>query len=104
MQFLYLTCLILALCGLFAVDYRWRLAYFVDKRATLLTVILGVVFFSLWDIAGIMLGIFFTGATTYLSGLIIVPDYPVEEALFLMLLSYNVLLAWKGGVRLCSRT
>lgn len=103
MQYLYLAALIFALLGLFAVDYRWKLAYFIDRRATLLTIVAGVVFFSLWDIAGIAVGIFFTGSTTYLSGLELGPEYPIEELIFLTLLSYNTLLAWRGGVKLCSR-
>lgn len=103
MQYLYLIGLFTALVGLILVDYRWRLALFADRRATLLTVLIGVVFFSLWDIAGIALGIFYTGAPTYLSGLELGPEYPIEELVFLTLLSYNTLLAWRGGVKLCSR-
>lgn len=104
MTYMYLLGLVTALAGLVAVDYRWRLVYFVDKRATVLAIIIGVLLFSLWDAAGIALGIFYTGETSFLSGLTLAKDFPIEELFFLILLCYNALLAWRGGVKLCSRT
>lgn len=91
---LYLLLLIGAISCLALIDWRYKLAYFYDARRTVLTIASGVLFFSLWDIAGIALGIFFIGDSRYLTGWG-VGQYPIEEAFFLILLCYNMLLAYR---------
>jgi lycopene cyclase domain-containing protein len=61
------------------------------------------VFFLLWDLAGLALGIFARGESPHMTGLLLAPELPVEEAVFLTLLSYNALLAWRGLDRLAGR-
>lgn len=66
-----------------------------------LGVLLG--FFLLWDICGIILGIFRTNPT-YTVGLnIFTPNLPLEEVLFLILLSYVTLLTYKASERLAAK-
>lgn len=103
-SYLYLLLLVVSLTGLFTIDHRWKLVYFAHKKATLLSLLAGVVFFSLWDIAGVMLDIFFIGQTKYLSGLTLAPDFPLEELFFLLLLSYNALIVWAGASKRWPRT
>ena len=95
-RFAYLGALLLALGGLALIDRRWRLAFWAAPRRAALCVGLGVVGFLLWDVAGLLLGIFARGESPHMTGLLLAPDLPVEEAVFLTLLCYNALLAWRG--------
>lgn len=99
-SYLYVLSLMVSICGLGVLDYRYRLAYFVDRRATLLTIGGMVAFFVIWDVIGIELGIFFTGKTAYLSGIELAADLPLEELFFLVLLSYVTLLVWRKAEQL----
>lgn len=95
MSWLYLSLLAGSLAGLALADWRWRLALFYDATTTLKVCAGCVFFFLLWDIAGVSLGIFFVGDSRFLTGLRILPEVPVEELVFLALLSYSGLLAWR---------
>lgn len=95
MSFLYLFALVFSLFGLGLADYRYKLALFYDRRRTVLTLFIGVLFFLAWDMAGIVLDIFFVGSGRYLTGLRILPEVPVEEVFFLTLLCYVTLLLWR---------
>ncbi|RMI12942.1 lycopene cyclase domain-containing protein [Cellulomonas triticagri] len=95
----YLAALAVALGGLAVIDRRWRLAFWAHPRRAAACVGVGVLGFLLWDVAGLLLGIFARGESPHMTGLLLAPDLPVEEAVFLTLLSYNALLAWRGLVR-----
>jgi len=97
--FVYLSLLITSILGLGAIDHRHKLALFVSPRATIVSVAVAVSVFLVWDIIGIALGIFFRGDAPHLSGLLLAPELPVEELFFLILLSYNTLLAYQGFAR-----
>ncbi|MBO3088204.1 lycopene cyclase domain-containing protein [Cellulomonas dongxiuzhuiae] len=91
----YLGALLLSLGGLAVLDRRFRLAFWYDARRAAWTVGLGVVGFLLWDVAGLALGIFARGDSPHMTGLLLAPELPVEEAFFLALLTYVGLLAWR---------
>jgi lycopene cyclase domain-containing protein len=91
----YLGALAVSLGGLALLDRRFRLAFWSDWRRAALTVGLGVVGFLLWDVAGLALGIFARGESPWMTGLLLAPDLPVEEAVFLTLLCYVALLVWR---------
>ncbi|MFD4990619.1 lycopene cyclase domain-containing protein [Cellulosimicrobium cellulans] len=95
----YLGALAVSLGGLAVLDRRFRLAFWANWRRAALTVGLGVVGFLLWDVAGLVLGIFARGESPWMTGLLLAPDLPVEEAVFLTLLCYNALLVWRGAER-----
>ena len=100
MGWLYLGSLVLSVCGLGLLDYRHRLAIFDGQLIrTLITVAVGVVFFLGWDLAGIAHGVFFRGAGPYMTGVLIAPELPVEEVLFLTLLCYVLLLTYLTAAR-----
>jgi lycopene cyclase domain-containing protein len=101
--FAYLGALAVALGGLATLDRRLRLVFWADARRAAVCVVVGVVFFLLWDLAGLGLGIFARGESPHMTGLLLAPELPVEELVFLTLLSYNALLAWRGLDRLASR-
>ncbi len=94
--FAYLAALLVSLGCLALCDHRWRLAFFDDARRAAWTVGIGVVAFLLWDVAGLLLGIFARGDSPHMTGLLLAPELPVEEAFFLTLLCYVSLLAWRG--------
>ena len=94
--FVYLGALLVALAGLATLDWRHRLAFWSDPRRAAVCVGVAVVFFLLWDLAGLALGIFARGASPHMTGVLLAPELPVEEVVFLTLLSYNALLAWRG--------
>ena len=85
--------LVSAACMLFC-DYRWRVLLFHPAMTTSnrflvsIAVLVQVLFFLVWDIAGIYSGIFFRGDSPYLLGLDLFYDIPVEELFFLTFLSY----------------
>lgn len=96
----YLAALAVSLGGLAVLDRRFRLAFWHDRRRAALAVGIGVVAFLAWDVAGLVLGIFARGESPWMTGLLLAPDLPVEEAVFLTLLCYVALLVWRGAERL----
>ena len=61
-----------------------------------MSITVGVVFFLIWDLFGIANGIFFRGETVGLTGLLLAPELPIEEVLFLTLLCYTTLEVFLG--------
>ncbi len=96
MSFAYLGALLISLGGLAILDHRFRLAFWSDARRAALTVVIGVVGFLLWDLAGLGLGIFARGDSPHMTGVQLAPELPVEEAFFLTLLCYTALLVWRA--------
>lgn len=92
MQWTYLASLVVVIGCLLLVDYRYKLAFFYNWRRAGITLAIGVIVFSIWDIIGIKLGIFFSGQSPYMSGIYLGPEYPLEELLFLLLLCFCSLL------------
>jgi lycopene cyclase domain-containing protein len=90
-QFVYLAGLIFSIIGLGLFDWRFKLGFSTNKKAALFATLLPLIFFLLWDGAGIALGIFFRGETSHLTGLLIAPELPLEELFFLFLLNYTTL-------------
>jgi len=91
----YLGALLVSLAGPAVLDRRYRLAFWVDWRRAGACVLVGVVLFLGWDVAGLALGIFARGESPHMTGLLLAPELPVEEAFFLALLCYNTLLVWR---------
>ncbi|OMH32433.1 lycopene cyclase domain-containing protein [Tersicoccus sp. Bi-70] len=101
MGLVYAGCLVAGLAAMAAVDARWRLFVFSGQPVrAVLTLAVGVAFFILWDVAGIGLGVFFRGGGPYLSGLLLGPEFPVEELLFLTFLCWLTMDLWVLGTRL----
>jgi lycopene cyclase domain-containing protein len=88
MGLLYLVALLVALTGMVVLDRRFRLFFWAAPRRAAVVMVLGLVFFVCWDLAGIGLGIFFRGETAFMTGLQVAPELPVEELFFLALLVY----------------
>ena len=91
----YLAILILSLIGLYLLDRRHQLAFTVNPKRALLSMLPAYLVFLVWDVAGIALGIFFRGNNTLLTGLQLFPEFPIEELFFLALLCYSTLIAFR---------
>ena len=88
MGVLYLLALLIALTGMVLLDRRFRLFFWRAPRRAAAVLVSGVIFFLAWDLLGIDLGIFFRGETSFMTGLVIAPELPIEEVFFLTLLCY----------------
>ncbi|GAA4267347.1 lycopene cyclase domain-containing protein [Frondihabitans peucedani] len=88
MGVLYLLGLLIALTGMVVLDRRFRLFFWRDRVRAAVILIVGVAFFLAWDLAGIRLGIFFRGETSFMTGFQVARELPLEEPFFLALLCY----------------
>lgn len=88
MGVLYLLALGISITGMVVLDRRFRLFFWRDARRAAIVLPAGVLFFLVWDLFGIGLGIFFRGETAFMTGLQIAPELPIEEVFFLTLLCY----------------
>lgn len=94
-QWTYAAILLVSITGLALCDMRWKLVAWKNiatKKATLATIATLVGFFLIWDIAGIILGIFYTNPRYTLGINLATPNLPIEEVFFLILLVYSVLI------------
>ena len=92
----YALILVISLGGLALFDWRYRLLLWrslPSRQATFATLGCMLVFYLLWDIAGIWLKIFSTNPRYVLGLYLGSPDLPIEEVFFLTLLTYVILLA-----------
>jgi lycopene cyclase domain-containing protein len=100
---LYLFLLLGAIACMVLIDRRFRLFFWRDAwRATVVGVI-GLVFFVVWDLAGIALGIFSRGEAPISTGILVAPELPVEELFFLAFLCYLTMILITGARRLLDR-
>lgn len=99
-SFAYLFLLLASLGCLLLIDYRFKLAFFVEMKRSLLTIGSGIGLFIIWDLLGIASGIFFSGGSSFALSFMIVPEFPLEEIFFLFLLSYVALLLYLGAKKL----
>ena len=99
----YLSGLIFSLVGLGLLDWRFRTAFTVNKKAAAFAILIPTVFFIIWDVAGIAMGIFFRGDTSHLTGILLAPEFPIEELFFLLLLNYTALTLFTTVTRVIKK-
>lgn len=92
MNLLYLGLLLFSLSGLAALDFKHKLVFAKNPKAALVAMVPAYLLFVAWDIAGISNGIFFKGESPFLSGVMVGPEFPLEELFFLALLCYCTLI------------
>ena len=85
------------LIGLLIIDRRWKLAFWRDSKRTAMTLSVAIIVFVLWDLLGISLGIFFHGGSAYALPFRLAPEFPIEEIVFLFLLTYSTLIVYEGA-------
>ncbi len=102
MSALYLILLLVSLACMVVLDRRFSLFFWNDPRRAALVLGLGTAFFVLWDIAGIALGIFLRGQNGISTGLMLGPEFPLEELVFLVFLCYLTMVLFSGTQALLS--
>jgi lycopene cyclase domain-containing protein len=96
----YLMVLILSAAGVAALDARFRLAFWHAPRSTALAVAAGTAFFLLWDVAAIASGIFLHRESPHMTGIMLGPELPLEEPMFLAFFSYTAVALFAGARRM----
>ncbi|WP_315073722.1 lycopene cyclase domain-containing protein [uncultured Microbacterium sp.] len=99
----YLAALLLSLSCMLLLDWRFRLFFWRDAVSAAVVTAVGLVFFLLWDVAGIANGIFFRGEGAIASGLLLAPELPIEEPVFLVFLVVCTMVIYTGSARVISR-
>lgn len=84
----YFAALVGSLGAMVLVDYRWKLFFWADARRARIVLVAGIVLFLLWDVSGILSGVFYRGESPGMTGLEIAPDFPPEELVFITFLCY----------------
>ncbi|MEF3402866.1 lycopene cyclase domain-containing protein [Agromyces sp. CCNWLW203] len=102
MMLAYLGVLLAGIACMALLDARFRLVFGAPGRRRRAIVVLGVglVFFLAWDVAGIALGIFHRGENAVSTGILLAPELPLEELVFLGFLCYLTLVLYTGALRL----
>jgi lycopene cyclase domain-containing protein len=93
----YLLALLVSLTGMIVLDRRFRLFFWRAPRVAAIVLVAGVLFFLAWDLIGIGSGIFYRGETSFMTGLQVAPELPVEEVFFLTFLCYLFMNALQGA-------
>lgn len=102
MGLIYLSTLLVSLACMLLLDWRYRLFFWHDARTAVIVTGIGTVFFLAWDFAGIGLGIFFRGEGLVATGILLAPELPLEEPVFLVFLVVCTMVLYTGAVRLLS--
>lgn len=88
MGFVYLGALIFSLLGMVVLDWKFKLFFYKNFCLASVVLVVGVLFFLVWDLVGISLGIFFRGDSQFMTGVLLTEELPLEEVFFLALLCY----------------
>ncbi|GAA1492758.1 lycopene cyclase domain-containing protein [Curtobacterium herbarum] len=88
---LYLVGLLIAIAGIAVLDARYRLFFWRAPLRAAVVMVVGLVFFLAWDVAGVHLGVFFIGTNGLLTGVSLARDVPLEELFFLVLLCWTTM-------------
>ncbi|GAA2871748.1 lycopene cyclase domain-containing protein [Paenarthrobacter ilicis] len=100
MGILYLVCLLLGITCMLLLDHRFQLFFWRDATAAAVVTSVGLAFLLAWDLAGIGLGIFLRGEGTIATGLMLAPELPVEEPVFLTFLVLCTMVLYTGARKL----
>ena len=88
----YLAALLGATGCMALLDHRFRLVLWRAPRAGAITVAIGIAFFLGWDLAAIAFGHYAAGQSEGMTGIMLAPELPLEEILFITFLSYLTLV------------
>ena len=102
MSVVYLGLLLAAIGCVVLLDVRFRLVFRapgVSPLRAAVVLVAGLVFFLAWDLAGIALGIFFHADNPVSTGIVLAPELPLEEVVFLTFLCYLTLVLYTATLR-----
>ena len=92
MNLVYAAALLLSGSCIGLLDARFRLAFGRAPIRTGVALAIGILFFLAWDLVGIVTGVFRHLDSHWATGILLAPELPVEELLFLAFLSYLALV------------
>lgn len=98
-QYFYLCGLLFSLAGLATLDFRFKIAFGVDWKRGLKVIATTVGLFLIWDLFIVSFGVVKNGTSPYSLPFTVLPEIPIEEILFLILLSYCMLLVYREAQR-----
>ncbi|MEE6281344.1 lycopene cyclase domain-containing protein [Georgenia sunbinii] len=88
----YLAALLGATGCMALLDRRFALVLWHDVRRALIVLVVGVAFFLLWDVAAIAAGFYHRGESEAMTGIMLAPELPLEELVFVTFLCYLTLV------------
>ena len=94
MALLYLAGLLVGIAGMIVLDVRLGLFFRRAPARAAIVMVVGIGFFLVWDLLGIRLDVFFPGASSIVTGILLAPGLPLEEVFFLTLLCYTAMNAY----------
>ncbi len=100
MGFLYLGFLLAGIGCMLLLDHRFKLFFWHDPAIALLITAVGTALFLTWDIAGIAAGVFLRGEALIASGIVLAPELPLEEPVFIVFLVLCTMIVFTGAMRL----
>lgn len=103
MGFIYLLSLLAGIACMLLLDFRFRLYFWRDARSATIVTLVGVAVLLLWDLAGIRLGIFIRGEGQIATGVLLAPELPIEEPIFLTFLVLCTMVIYTGLLRILQR-
>lgn len=103
MGVVYLAGLLVALTGMMLLDRRFRFFYWANAKRAVIVHVIGIVFFLVWDVYGIGQGLFFRGETSFMTGILLGPELPLEELFFLALLTYMTMNLFAAATQFFAR-
>lgn len=89
---LYLAALLASLACMVALDARFRLVLWRHPRRALGVLAIGIAFFLVWDLAAIASGHYRAGESDAMTGIMLAPELPLEELVFITFLCYFTLV------------
>ncbi len=99
MSAVYAVALIVSTACMVLLDVRFKLVFRRRPLIATMTLAIGVVFFIAWDAVGIALGVFRHLDSSWATGILLAPAFPLEELLFLLFLCYLTLILLSGWRR-----
>ncbi|MES2867146.1 MULTISPECIES: lycopene cyclase domain-containing protein [Microbacterium] len=96
MNLVYAASLLLTLACLVLLDVRFRLVFARTPARSAVVLLAGLAFFTVWDAVGIGLGVFRHVDSRWATGILLAPQFPIEELLFLVFLCYLTLVLLSG--------
>lgn len=97
---MYLAALLGGIGCMLLLDWRFRLFFWRDAVAAAIVTAVGVAVLLAWDVAGIALGIFVRGDAAIATGIVLAPELPLEEPVFLVFLVLCTMVLYTGAMRL----
>lgn len=95
---LYLLLLLLLLGCMALLDARFRLFFWARPVPAALVTVLGLGYFLAWDLTAISSGLFLHRESPLMTGIMLGPELPLEEPVFLLFLVYQAMVLFTGSL------